>query len=337
MKIAILGRTGLLFKTMNLLAKRGHTIVLVGTCKAAPEYEVTEADFERYAKENDIPFFCNANLRDGAVAAMLWDSQADVAISVNWMNIIVEESIKCFKYGILNAHAGDLPRYRGNACPNWAMILGEKQLAVSVHFMEANKLDSGDILVKKYLPISEHTKIGEIYTWLGEVIPSMFAEAVSGLEAGTIIPKKQSQDRNTWLRVYPRKPSDSLIDWSKGAVVIERLINASSEPFSGAYTYYGMKKVIVWRAHAGEWDCPSVAVHGSVIKRDAASGAVAIACGDGVIWLDEIALEGKRQRPYDVIKSMRDRLGMNIEDEIYRVNCRLARLEQQMNLEIGVE
>lgn len=241
MRIAILGRTGLLFKTMKLLTERGHDVVLVGTCKAAPEYEVTEADFEQYAKSHEIPFFCNANLRDDSVVEMLRQVNADIAVSVNWMNIIGEASIRCFKFGILNAHAGDLPRYRGNACPNWAMILGEKQIAVSVHFMEANKLDSGDILVKGYLPISKRTRIGEIYAWLEDVIPGMFAEAISGLEAGTIIPKKQSQDKNAWLRVYPRMPSDSLIDWHKDAMGIERLINASSEPFSGAYTYYGMK------------------------------------------------------------------------------------------------
>lgn len=74
-----------------------------------------------------------------------------------------------------------------------------------------------------------------------------------------------------------------------------------------------------------------------MIKRDAVSGAVAIACGDGILWLEEIALEGKRQRPCDVIKSMRDRLGMNIEDELYKMKCRLARLEQQVNLKNGVE
>lgn len=321
MRIAILGRTSLLFNSMKLLASCGHEIVVIGVCKAAPEYDVTEKDFEQYADEHSIKFFCNANLENADVLGLLEEVGADIAVSVNWVNIISEKVIGKFKYGILNAHAGDLPRYRGNACPNWAILLGEKSIGVSVHFMAPGELDSGDVLLKKYYDVNRQTRIGEIYQWLNTVIPGMFLEAVSGLENGTIVSSVQSKNKNAWLRVYPRKPSDGLIDWNKSALEIERLVNASSEPFAGAYTWYKMNKLIIWRAFSKTWDCPSVAVPGQVLRKDRVTGQVDIACGEGVLCLVEISLEGfeGKKSPAEVITSMRDRVGMNVEDEIYRL------------------
>lgn len=323
MRIAVLGRTSLLYNTLRLLEQAGHDIVLIGTCKAAPEYEKTEADFEKYSTDRKIPFFCNANLNDLQIASMLDEAKADIAVSINWVNIINAETIDRFKFGILNVHAGDLPRYRGNACPNWAIILREKEIAVCVHFMAPDKLDSGDILIKKYMQISSKTRIGEIYAWLEEIVPCMIVEAISGLENGVLIPQEQSKDTSMWLRVYPRVPADSLIDWRMNAESIERLINASSEPFAGAYTFYNLKKLIIWRAHAGKWDCPSVAVPGQVVIRDCGTGMVGIACGDGIISLEEVEVEGTRGKPYDVIKSMRARLGMIVEEEIFKLKSQL--------------
>lgn len=317
LRIAVLGRTSLLFNTMKLLASCGHEIVLIGTCKAAPEYDITEKDFENYAKEENIKFFCNGNLEDAVIFNLLEQIKADIAVSVNWVNIIGAKVIEIFKYGILNAHAGDLPRYRGNACPNWAILLGEKTIGVSVHFMASGDLDAGAILIKRYYDVNVQTRIGEIYQWLNSVIPEMFLEAVSGLEKGTIVVKHQSENKNDWLRVYPRKPADGLIDWNRSALDIERLVNASSEPFAGAYTWYKMKKMVIWRALAKEWDCPSVAVPGQVVRKDGITGQVDIACGEGVLCLVEVSLERKKLRPCEIITSMRDRVGMNVEDEIY--------------------
>lgn len=317
MRIAILGRTSLLYSAMELLVLHGHEIVLIGTCKAAAEYQVTEVDFELYAKKNNIPFFCNSKLESTTVLSLIKKVKADIAVSVNWINIIREPVISCFKYGILNAHAGDLPRYRGNACPNWAIICGESRIGLTVHFMEAGELDSGKILVKEFYDLNKSTRIGDIYDWMGLTIPKMFLKAICGLDDGTIIPKSQSNDIADSLRVYPRKCTDSLINWNKSAEEIERIVNASSEPFAGAYTWYNMKKMIIWRAYSTEWDCPSIAIPGQVIKRNDTNGQVDIACGKGILRLVEISLEDEKMHPCIAITSLRDRLGMNVEDEIY--------------------
>lgn len=320
LKIVILGRTKLLYDTAKLLIKEGHQIMIVVTCKEAPEYSVTSEDFRRLANSCGASFFQCNNLNELGMVRILRAAKADIAVSVNWINIIGDEVIHCFTYGILNAHAGDLPRYRGNACPNWAMLCGESKIAATIHFMESKSLDSGDILVKKFYRVSQKTTIGRVYEWLNDNIPKMFLEAIDAIGSNTGSLVKQSKYREDILRTYPRIPSDSLIHWDRDAWYIERLINASSEPFAGAYTFYYMNKLIIWKGYAKQFEVPSIAVPGQVVEKNLNTGEIGIACGNGIIVLREVQMEDrKRVAPIEIIHSLRERLGLNLEDEIYKL------------------
>ena len=127
MKFAALGRTQWLYDAIRLCADRGHRVVLIGTAPAAPEYRVTEADFIRLARELGCPSWCDAAINRASCAAMAKASGAEVAISVNWPVRIGEPMLRLFPHGIINAHAGDLPRFQGNAAPNWAILAGERR------------------------------------------------------------------------------------------------------------------------------------------------------------------------------------------------------------------
>ena len=337
MRVVFLGRTQLLMKTIERFEKTGHEIVGIGTCTAVPEYTVTEKDFEDKAKKLKIPFFCDAKINSSTIQQRLVEMQADIAISINWLTIINEQTIGIFKYGILNGHCGDLPKYRGNACPNWAIINGEECVGVSVHFMESSQLDSGDIVVKKYVDILNNTTIGEVYHKMEEILPEMFIEAVEKIAAtGKLAGMPQSKEKNDILRCYPRIPGDSCIDWRKTCTEIDRLIRASSDPFQGAYSYInGKSKIYVQKARISDYEFPSVVVFGQVIYRDYEKGEVGIAAKDGVIILEEVSDEEHiTQNAAHLIRSARDRLGMMMQDEIYELRkeinelkCRIVELE----------
>lgn len=321
MRIAALGRTRLLYDSIRLLHEHGHQVALIGTCRAAPEYDVKASDFEALAKELSVPFFNDARINAPENIQTLRSAMADIAISVNWLTIVGKDAVNAFPHGILNAHAGDLPRYRGNACPNWALLNGEAQIGVTIHKMAPDELDSGDIVLKEYLSVNRDTRIGEIYDYLGEAVPKLFLRAVNGLESGSITPVEQSRDPQLALRCYPRVPSDSRIDWSRPAEDILRLINASSEPFQGAYTFLNMNRLVIWRASREPFQTPSLYIPGQVAYIDRDGGSVGVAANDGVVVLREVQLEdGGRVRPADIIRSTRARLGMNTEDELYRLH-----------------
>lgn len=328
MRIAALGRTDILIHTIQQLRERGHDIVLIGTCLEAPEYKVGVHGFEKLAQTLGAKFFNDSHINNPHIVQKLHEVRADVAVSINWLTIMGEEVIKSFSMGVLNGHTGDLPRYRGNACPNWAIIEGEKEIGLSIHFIDPYQLDSGPIILKRYMPISNSTTIGQVYDYIYNNLPEMFVKAIEGLASGTIQPVNQSRDPAQALRCYPRIPSDSFIDWQKDALFLSRLVRASSEPFAGAYTYWQGKKLTIWKATAENFSCPSLAVPGQMIWKNTESGEVGISTGDGVLILHEIQLEGeKRTKAAEILCSLRIRLGMMVEDEIALINERLRRLE----------
>ncbi len=101
---------------------------------------------------------------------------------MNYSSTISKEVVDCFKMGILNAHLGDLPKYRGNATPNWAIINGEQNIPLCIQYMIGAELDSGDILGKEYKKIDISTKIGEIYDWAEEVTPKLYLDVLNKIK-----------------------------------------------------------------------------------------------------------------------------------------------------------
>lgn len=333
MRVAILGRTKILYDTMEELKKAGHEIVIIGTCKAAPEYEIDENEFEKKAEELNVPFFCNANLNLPYIVDLIKESQPDIAISVNWLTIIQKQTMELFPYGILNGHAGDLPRYRGNACPNWAIINGEEKIGLSVHFMEAGHLDSGDIVVKNFLDIRKDTTIGGIYEQMETLFPEMFLQAVEKIEEmGKSAGVPQSKQREQILRCYPRIPSDSCINWDASCVEIDRLIRASGYPFQGAYTFLnGEEKIYIQKAGIAEYEFPSVAAYGQIVVRDCVNDCVGIAAKDGVVMVYEICDEDHLEcRVTEKIRSMRDRLGICVFDKLHELEKEVELLKMEI-------
>jgi UDP-4-amino-4-deoxy-L-arabinose formyltransferase/UDP-glucuronic acid dehydrogenase (UDP-4-keto-hexauronic acid decarboxylating) len=310
MRVAALGRTRLLYDTIRSLAAAGHDIPLVVTCRAAPEYNVREDDFRSLALDLGAEFALTQDLNNPDSLGLLARAHADVAVSVNWINVVGREACETFPYGILNAHAGDLPRYRGNAPVAWAILQGESRVGVVIHRMDPKEIDAGPILVTDHYQLGETTYVGDVYRFLERRVPEMFVEAVAGLAAGTITARPQPSDSSLALRCYPRRPEDGLVNWLLGATALGRLVRAAAEPFSGAFTYFRGERLTIWRARAEAWPCPSLAVPGHVVRRDRSTGEVSVATGDGVLVLEEIeSPRAGRCRPATLITSVRERLG----------------------------
>ena len=304
MKIAIIGRSETLFETALLLRKNGHEIVCILTSKEAVEYTKTAADFRKLAQDWKISFAQSPRILEHK--QMLKDSNADIAISVNYTGIVPQEIIDLFSLGILNGHAGDLPRYRGNACQAWAILSGESQIGLCIHKMIGGELDCGEIITRDYLAIDLNTKITEIMAWITVRTPELMLEAVELLQKSpSYYLEKQSTDPTIALRCYPRKPEDAKIDWSKSAIEILRLINASNRPYSGAFCFYENQKITIWDA---DISAPEnfLAIPGQITFFDELCIEVATGCGK--IRLREIEVRSNLVSPITIIKSLRDRL-----------------------------
>ena len=306
MRVAIIGRSDALFHAAQMVLEKGHVIPLVVTSKAAPEYKYDEASFEGLANRVGAKFIHTTQLsnRIGELREM---GGMDIAISANYTSILSGEIIDLFRLGILNAHGGDLPLYRGNACQAWAILNGESRVGLCVHKMIGGQLDSGDIIARDYTMISENTKVGTVLDWIAERAPTLFLESIAALELDpSYYLERQSTDRNDILRCYPRAPDDGAITWNSAAIDILRLINASSRPYAGAFCSLRGEKLIVWDAELHEDRERFLAVPGQVteICRD----AVIVATGQGKIRIKTVEYKSKLCLPSDIITSLRARL-----------------------------
>ena len=310
MRIAIIGRTEILYDTAELLAANGHEIVLIVTAKAAPEYARTEVDFKALAERLNAPFVHTARIAD-TMETIRGLGSVDAGVSINFPGVIPSEVISLFPLGILNAHGGDLPRYRGNACQAWAIINGEERVGLCVHKMVGGELDSGDIIAREYHPLTWDTTVTEVYGWMASRTPQLFAQALDLLAADpAYVLEQQSQNPADALRCYPRTPEDGHIDWSRSAIKILRLINASTRPYAGAFTYHKGERVRIWSARMGVLPCPSCFIPGQVLWKNV-DGTVAVGTGSsGVLLIDEVQKEEDVPcKAGEMVKSLRERFG----------------------------
>jgi len=305
MKIAIIGRTEILYNVAERLQAQGHELVCVLTAKEAPEYTRTSNDFRALAKRYNVPFAQGGRIQDSY--NFLQEAGAEIAVSINYTGVIPQEVIDLFPLGILNAHGGDLPKYRGNECQAWAILNGEQRLGLCIHRMIGGELDSGDIISRDYLRINHDTKVTRVWEWMVQRIPELMLEAVYRLSSNPdYVLERQSKDRKDALRCYPRKPEDGRICWHQTALNVLRLINACNKPYDGAFCVYEGEKLIIWDAELVNDDEVFCAIPGQVTK--ISEGFVEVACGEGKLRLLGIELNQQAIKPSQLIQSIRKRL-----------------------------
>jgi methionyl-tRNA formyltransferase len=304
MKLAVFGRTRILVRTVKALVDAGHSIAFLGTAKPSDTDGTIEIDFEQCAREVGATYF------RGRLKTALGGVDGEMprlGISMNWPSILGADEIDLFQDGILNAHAGDLPRYRGNACPNWAILNGESRIGLCVHKMAPGAVDAGPILMRRYFELDTTLDIGDVYRWLESSIPEMFVEAVATIESGNAVLYEQPADPSLSLRCFPRRPEDGAIDWTTDRDAVLRLIRASSKPFHGAFTTLEGNRIIhIWRAEPFLMGIPYCAVPGQVLF--VGSAGVVVACGSGSVLLKEVTFSDGTDAIPVVGASLRNRL-----------------------------
>ena len=305
MKIAIIGRAEILYDTAVRLRDSGHQIVCILTAKESPEYKRTSEDFRALAKSLGIPFAKGSKI--AGFRDFLIDAKADIGISINYTGVVPQDVIEIFPMGILNAHGGDLPRYRGNACQAWAILNGEDRIGLCIHKMIGGELDSGDIIARDYIEIDSKTKITRVWDWMLQNTPVLMDQSVSRLEEdSSYVLEVQSKNPKDALRCYSRRPEDGRIQWSNLSVDILRLINASNKPYAGAFCQYEGKKVLIWDAELVDEDEEHCAVPGQVTK--IGDDFVEVVCAGGKLRILELEIDGSVMTPNMIIKSIRKRL-----------------------------
>ena len=237
------------------------------------------------ALEHELTVFEPESIKDPAFFETLKETAPDIIVTAAYGQLLPSSVLEFPRYGCLNVHASLLPKYRGAAPIQWAVLNGEEKTGITIILMK-KKLDAGDILLAGETNILEDEDAEQLSERLSELAGTILIRAVEGHVRGDIQPQAQDERLHTYA---PRlKKTDGLISWDRTAVEIERQVRGL-KPWPGAFTEWNGKGMKIHRAKA--FDLNLSGVPGQVVK--GSQQGLWVQTGGGILQISEIQLENK--------------------------------------------
>ena len=243
------------------------------------------------AVRENIPVYQPRRVRDPEFIKILKEIDPDVIVVVAFGQIIPQEIIDLPKYGCINVHGSILPKYRGAAPIQWAVIDGEKESGVTTMQMDAG-LDTGDMLLKTIIPLEKEETGGSLFEKLSTAGAKLLIETLEKLEEGSIVPEKQGESPTPYAKMLTKEMGD--LDWKKDAVLLEQLIRGLN-PWPSAYTHLNGKTLKIWSAEVEERETKEKP--GTVVEVN--KKELKVQTGKGILSLKEVQIEGKKRMEID--------------------------------------
>lgn len=239
------------------------------------------------AVEHEIPVYQPQKARDEEFVEILREINPDVIVVVAYGQILPESILNIPKYGCINVHGSLLPKYRGAAPIQWAVLDGEEKTGITTMYMEKG-LDTGDMIDKAEIVLDPKETAGTLHDKLMEIGANLLLETLEKLENETAVRIKQNDSESCYASMLTKEMGQ--IDFSKSAREIECLIRGMN-PWPSAYTSLNGKTLKVWEAevlteNSGEEP-------GTVI--DVTKDAIVAACKEGALKLLEVQMAGKKR------------------------------------------
>ena len=288
MRVVFMGTPDFARTALEALIKAGHKIVLVVTQPDKPKGrsgKLQISDVKDCAIKNGIEVFQPEKIKEESSVSFLKSIDADIYVVAAFGQIISKEILDIPRYECINIHASLLPKYRGAAPIQQAILDGEKVTGVTIQQMNTG-VDTGDILLQREYAISDDETGGSLFDRLSILGADLVIEALDLIEKGKIIPRPQDESKATHCGKI--KKDMGLIDWSWSAEKIERYIRGLN-PWPSAYTYMDGRQLKIWKAYVSDekGECATV------LKVDKKS--ITIGCGEGSVRVLEVQLEGKKR------------------------------------------
>jgi methionyl-tRNA formyltransferase len=294
-RIVFMGTPEFAVASLDALVKAGYNIVGVITAPDKPAgrgMKMTESAVKKYALQHALHILQPEKLKNPLFIEELRALRADLQVVVAF-RMLPEIVWNMPPLGTINVHASLLPKYRGAAPINWAIINGEKETGVTT-FKLTHEIDTGNILLQRRVDIGENETAGELHDKLKEAGASLLVETVKGLVDGSIKEKPQEGILSDLVLDSTHAPKifteTCKIDWTKPAEQIYNLIRGLS-PFPGAFTELNGK---IFKIYSSEKHLSLNAGVPGTFETDG-RGFLRFACSDGYIYAKEIQAEGKKR------------------------------------------
>src|SRR5215471_5714042 len=290
MRIVFMGTPESAVPSLRRLVDDGHEIAAVWTQPDKPAgrgRKLHPPPVKEFATQQRIAVYQPQKIKTAEVKNLFASHHPDVAVVVAYGRILPPEFLAAPKHGCVNVHFSLLPRYRGAAPVNWAIVKGESQTGVTTMRI-VPELDAGPILLQKAMRIGKQETAAELLTKLARMGADLISDTLRNFDR--LDPKPQLEAEATFAPVLKRE--DGLIDWAMDAAAIERRVRGF-QPWPNAFTSLKSQRLIVWRAEAENREHTS-SMPGTIV--DTRRELLSIACGSNtVLGISELQPEGSRR------------------------------------------
>ncbi|MDK2867796.1 MAG: methionyl-tRNA formyltransferase [Clostridiales bacterium] len=286
MKIVFMGTPEIAVPTLEACIEQ-HEVVAVFTQPDRPSgrgKKMTPPAVKVAAEKHGIPIYQPEKIKNGDWVQKIEAMAPDVIVVLAFGQILSKAILEIAKYGAINVHTSLLPKYRGAAPINWAIVNGERESGVTTIQMDAG-IDTGDMLLKDTVSIDKQMTAGELHDLLMMRGAALLIKTLEAVEAGTLKPEKQDEQLSSYAPMINRGMCD--IKWSESAEAIVNRIRGFN-PWPICYTQHAETRVKIFTAEAVLLDpqeAPSSTI-GEIIEVE--SDYIKVACGEGALKIYEI-------------------------------------------------
>ncbi len=290
MRIVFFGTSSFAIPCLEALSPSGHALSAVVTQPDKPggrARPLIESPVKRWAVEKKVPLLQPADLSNISFLKRLKELNADLFAVVSYGKILPSALLSLPPRGSVNVHPSLLPRYRGASPIPWAILSGDRETGVSI-IKVVETVDAGEVLLQKRMTIADTVDAMQLSERLSHLGGELLVESLRKIEEGKAVPIPQKGE----VVEAPRfKKEDGLIDWTKSGDTLSRQIRALV-PWPGSFSYLHGKRVLIWKAVVAQEEKKG---RPGEIVRVSEEGEIGVKTGKGILWIQEIQLEGKQR------------------------------------------
>ena len=290
MRIIFMGTPDFAVGTLEALVNAGHEVVLAVTQPDKPQGRkqiLIAPPVKQTAEKLGIPVYQPKRVREPEALALLRNYEPELIVVAAFGQILPKELLDMPQYGCINVHASLLPKYRGAAPIQWAILNGDAVTGVTIMRMDVG-LDTGDMIAKAEVAITPQDTGGSLFDRLAETGAKLCVETIPSIVDGTAVYTPQDEQAATKVGQISKK--DGLIDFTRSAAAIECQIRGLN-PWPSAYTSLAGKTLKIWSAQVS--DRQTEAQPGTVVLVE--KDRFGVQTGEGVLICTEVQLEGKKR------------------------------------------
>lgn len=291
MKLVFMGTPDFAVPSLKALVEAGYDVAAVFTQPDKPKnrgMKLQPTPVKEYALTQNIPVFQPAKLRDGEAYAVLKDLSPDLIVVAAYGKVLPVDILELPPLGCINVHSSLLPKYRGAAPINWAILNGEDESGVTIMYM-AEGLDTGDMILQEKTPITLEDTASSLHDRLADMGAELVVKAVSMLAEGSAVRTPQDDALSCYAPMLSKDLS--VMDWGRTARQLHDQVRGLA-PWPSAITQLDGVRCKIWATTlTGE---TSGKAPGTIVQAD--KKALKIVCGDGqVLRIDELQPDGKKR------------------------------------------